>query len=335
MTADTLYWLAGLVFLLAFFALAYFYLLTRRLALEAERRVPMAGKVVEVGGHRLHYVEAGRGAPILFLHGLGGQLHHFRHPLFHRLERDFHLVAVDRPGSGYSVAARGSRGTLKEQAAALAGFIDRLGLECPLVVGHSLGGAVALALALDHPDKVGGLALLSPLTHDEGVVRPEFAPLLVRSPLRRRIIGHTIGIPNSLRHAKETLAFVFGPQPTPQNYVIEGGGLLGLRPSHLIATMTDFVALEGELGRYEGRYQEILCPVGVLFGTADRVLKHEEHALPLGGRIRDFDLELLHGIGHMPQFVAPDETEAFIRRMAAKTFDADDSTAATDGNEAQ
>jgi len=328
MSTDSLYWLAGFIFLLAFFTLAYFFLLTRRLAMEAERRVPMAGTLAQVGGHRLHYVEAGAGPPILFLHGLGGQLLHFRHPLFHRLEGDFHLVAVDRPGSGYSVAARGSRGTLSEQAAAVAAFIDAQGLERPLVVGHSLGGAVALALALDYPDKVGGLALLSPLTHDEGVVRPEFASLAVHSRLRRTILAYTVAVPNSVRHAGETLAFVFGPQATPPNYVIDGGGMLGLRPSHLIATMTDFVALDGELGRYESRYGDIQCPVGVLFGTGDRVLKHEDHALPLGGRVRDFELELLHGVGHMPQFVAPDETEAFIRRMAAKTFDANGATAA-------
>lgn len=320
MSLDSLYWLVGFVFLLAFFTLAYFFLLTRRLAMEAERRVPMAGELAQVGGGRLHYAEAGSGPPIVFLHGLGGQLHHFRHPLFHRLEGDFHLLAVDRPGSGYSAAPRGARGTLKEQAATLTAFLDAKGIDRPLVVGHSLGGAVALALALDYPEKVGGLALLSPLTHDEGAVRPEFAALAVRSPLKRTILAHTVAVPNSLRHANETLAFVFGPQPTPSNYVTAGGGLLGLRPSHLVATMTDFVALEGELRRYEDRYGEIRCPVGVLFGTADRVLQHEDHALPLGGRIRDFELELLHGIGHMPQFVAPDETEAFIRRMAAKAF---------------
>ena len=320
MTLDSLSALAGLVFLLAFFGFAYFFLLTRRIAADAERRVPMAGQRAEIGRGRLHYVEAGSGPPILFLHGLGGQLLHFRHTLFPQLAGDFHLVAVDRPGSGYSQAAPRWRGTLTEQAATLAEFMDSKGLERPLIVGHSLGGAVALALALDHPDKVGGLALLSPLTHDEGAVRPEFASLAVRSPLRRTLLAHTVAVPASVRHAQQTLAFVFGPQPTPRDYVTAGGGLLGLRPSHLIGTMTDFVALEDELGRYERRYEEIRCPVGVLFGTGDRVLRHEDHALPLGGRIRDFELELLHGIGHMPQFVAAEETEAFIRRMAAKTF---------------
>ena len=56
------------------------------------------------------------------------------------------------------------------------------------------------------------------------------------------------------------------------------------------------------------------------FGTADQVLNHEQHALPLAGRVKDFELELVEGVGHMPQFVAPDRVEAFIRRMADRTF---------------
>ncbi|PSJ51419.1 alpha/beta fold hydrolase [Kumtagia ephedrae] len=317
---DLLGWLAGALLLTAFLAVGYFVLATRRLAAEAERRIPPSGGFVQVGRNRIHYVEAGQGRPILFLHGLGGQLHHFRHTLFDRLSGDFRVVALDRPGSGYSVRASGADGRLSQQAEAVAGFIDALALDQPLVVGHSLGGAVALALALDHPEKVGGLALLSPLTHQADSVPAEFAALSIRSPLRRRLLAHTVAIPMALKRAPQTLAFVFGPQATPKDYIVAGGGLLGLRPAHFEATVADFVALERELGRYEARLGEIGRPVGVLFGTADKVIRHEEHALPLAGRIKDFELELLDGIGHMPQFVAPDRVEAFIRRIAKRAF---------------
>ena len=61
-------------------------------------------------------------------------------------------------------------------------------------------------------------------------------------------------------------------------------------------------------------------PVGVMFGTADRVINYERNGLALQGRIVGLDLELINGMGHMPQFAQPDRVEVFIRRMAAKSF---------------
>ena len=324
---DAILWLLAATFLAACFGVGYFVLATRRIAANAERRIPPAGKFVTIGGDRIHYVEAGRGRPILFLHGLGGQLHHFRHTMFDRLAGDFHVVALDRAGSGYSVRGRSGTGKLGEQAATVAAFIDAMGLERPLIVGHSLGGAVALALAIDQPDKISGLALLSPLTHEDDVVPPEFAALAIRSALKRKVLARTTAIPAAMKFAPQTLAFVFGPQTTPKDYIIGGGGLLGLRPSHFEATVLDFVALENELRRYEARLEEIGVPVGVMFGTADKVLSHEKHGLPLAGRIKAFELDLLEGVGHMPQFVAADQVEAFLRRMAARAFSGEEAAA--------
>jgi pimeloyl-ACP methyl ester carboxylesterase len=312
--------LAAVLVLAGAAVVGYFLFATSRIAAAAERQVPPVGRFVDVDGNRLHYVEAGSGQPILFLHGLGGQLHHFRHTLFSRLAKDFHLVAVDRPGSGYSRRAAGSSARLSEQARVVAHVIDRLGLEKPLVVGHSLGGAVALALALDHPDKVGGLVLLSPLTHLREEVPPEFKPLYVESALLRWLISRTTGVPAALRAAPQTLAFVFGPQKPPPDYIDKGGGVLGLRPAHFEATMADLTAIHLDLGGYEKRYAEIGVPVGLLFGTADRVLKQQEHTLPLTGTVRDLDAELVDGMGHMPQFVEPDRVETMIRRLAQRSF---------------
>lgn len=311
-------WAAAAIVLAGFLTLGYFVLATRRLAADAERRVPAMGRFVHVDGSDLHYVEAGQGPAILFLHGLGGQLHHLRQPFFERLSMDFRVIAVDRPGSGYSRRPGQATGRLSEQAALLARFIDRLQMDKPLVVAHSLGGAVALGMALDHADAIGGLALISPLTHLHEDVPPEFAPLFIEARWKRKLIANTIGVPLALRNAPKTLAFVFGPQDVPKDYAILSGGLLGLRPGHLEATMTDLVGIRHDLGRYEARYDEIALPVGLLFGTSDQVLDHVDNALPLAGRIRNFELRLLNGVGHMPQFAATDDVEAFIRRMAKK-----------------
>lgn len=298
----------------------YFAFVTRRLAAQAERLVPSSGRFVDTSAGRVHYVEAGQGPAILFIHGLGGQLHDLRHPLFGRLGSAFRLVAVDRPGSGYSERSPWASGSLAAQARAVIDVMDALGLDRPLLVGHSFGGAVALAVALDHPERVSALALISPLTHLEETLRPEFARLFIRSPFKRWLIANTFGVPTAMKYAPQTLAFVFGPQRAPNDYFTEGGGMLGLRPSHFLATASDLVAVPDELGALEARYGELAVPVGMLFGDADRVLDHRVHGLATAARIPGIDLEIAEGVGHMPQYADPARVVAFIRRMAARAF---------------
>lgn len=294
---------------------------TRRIASLAEKLVPPSGKFVTIDGNRIHYMEKGEGRPILFVHGLGAQLHQFRSTLFDKLD-GYRLIAIDRPGSGYSERVAGATGGLSEQARVVHHFIEALGLEKPLVVGHSLGGAVSLTLAIEHPNAISGLALLAPYTYHSGAIAPEFAALYILSPLKRRLIAETIAIPAARKYADQTLAFVFGPQPAPADYMTEGGGWAGLRPSHFYATSTDIVAIGNDYPRLQKRFGEIKVPVGVLFGTADRVLDYQKHGVEMVGRIADLDLELAEGIGHMPQFGAAEQTAAFIKRMAERAFGA-------------
>ena len=102
----------------------------------------------------------------------------------------------------------------------------------------------------------------------------------------------------------------------PADYAVEGGGYSGLRPSHFYATSSDLVALGEDMKRLTERYGEIRVPTGILFGSADRVLSYKAHGLAMQDRIAGLDLEILEGIGHMPQFVATDRVVAFIRRIA-------------------
>jgi pimeloyl-ACP methyl ester carboxylesterase len=298
----------------------YYVFATRKIAAEAERQVPPYGTFIDVDGNRIHYVEQGIGPPILFIHGLGAQFHQFRHPLFGKLDSEFRLVALDRPGSGYSVRARGASAGISEQARVIVKFMDKLGLEKPLIVGHSLGGIVSLAIAIEHPGKLSGLALLSPYTRYSDKTPPEFAPLDIAQPWRRWLVAQTTAIPNALKTAPQVLDFIFGPQSMPADYPISGGGFSGLRPSHFYATSSDLMASGLDMPRLQARYGEIKVPVAILFGTADRVLPHKPHGIAMKDKIAGVDLDLLEGIGHMPQFAATDAVVAFIRRMAAKAF---------------
>lgn len=309
----------GAAILVAAAVVLYHVLATRRVATMARRLVPPPGKFVEIDGNRIHYVERGQGLPILFVHGLGGTQFHFS-PLYPRLEKDFRLISVDRPGSGYSTRRGLAPASPKEQAEFIAKFIETIGLDRPLVVGHSLGGAVALATALDFPSRISGLALISPLTHREGKVAPEFAPLLIPSPFKRRLIAHTLAVPNGVKAGPQTLAYVFGPQEPPADYAIAGGAMSALTPEHFFATSTDFGAIGRVMREQQERYGELALPVGIIVGTADRVIDWEKHSKGMVGKVSGLDLETLEGIGHMPQFAATDRVEAFIRRIAARAF---------------
>lgn len=308
------------VIVLALAVTAYFALATRRIVRQAEKLVPPSEKSVEVDGNRIYYVEKGEGRPILFIHGLGGHLHQLRHPLFDRFGPGYRLIALDRPGSNYSTRPEKFTGRLPEQAEMIVGFIDKLGLEKPLLVGHSLGGAVALAVALDHPDKISGLALISPYTHHNEELPPEFSNLKIRSRPLRRFVAHTFAAPLAIRNAKAVLDLVFGPQQPPADYAVEGGALALLRPQHFYGASTDAMAMELDLPRQQERYGEIRLPAGILFGSADRVLECSKQGLQMKEKLHGLDLEILEGIGHMPQYAVPEKVIAFIRRMAEKAF---------------
>jgi pimeloyl-ACP methyl ester carboxylesterase len=146
-------------------------LFTAWTAHQVESKMPPRGKFIDIDGVRLHYVDRGSGPVLLLIHGLAGQMLNFTHSLVGRLAREYRVIVLDRPGSGYSLRRDDTLAPLAAQARIIGRFCQALGLERPVVVGHSLGGAIALALALDHPDRVGALALIAPVTH-----QPESVP---------------------------------------------------------------------------------------------------------------------------------------------------------------
>ena len=162
--------------------------------------------------------------------------------------------------------------------------------------------------------------LLAPLTHMEDEIRAEFKSLYITSKLKRWLIAQTTAVPASLKYAPQTLDFVFGPQKWPEDYIIAGGGMLGLRPSHIYATSSDIVAIEKDLGEIEARYGEIKMPAAMMFGAADRVLDHKRHGLPMRDKIAGLDFALLEGQGHMLQFMAKERVAEAIERTAAKAL---------------
>jgi pimeloyl-ACP methyl ester carboxylesterase len=113
------------------------------------------------GGRRLHYLVRGSGAPTLLIHGLGasGADWAFQVPV---LEPQFRVIVPDLPGCGHSAAPESGH-SIPAMATALWALLDALELQRPNIVGFSLGGAVALEMALQRPESVPRLALINSL----------------------------------------------------------------------------------------------------------------------------------------------------------------------------
>jgi pimeloyl-ACP methyl ester carboxylesterase len=303
--------LAGIVAV----CIAILVLFTWWTARKVESVLPAKGRFVDVPGARLHIRELGEqqaGAPaILMIHGLAGQLSHYTYGVAGRLAAHHRVIVVDRPGSGYSTRAATAPADLSTQAAALAALVRTLGLGPAFVVGHSLGGAIALTMALEHPQQVAGLALLAPLTHIRDDVPPVFAGLTIQSPAMRKLVAWTLAIPASIRNSAKTLEVVFGPEPVPKDFATRGGGLLSLRPSAFLSASSDLQALPERLPQVQERYAELRLPVHVLYGKDDRILDWKANGQALVDKVPGARLELVEG-GHMLPVTQVEATASFI-----------------------
>ncbi|HEX8140059.1 MAG TPA: alpha/beta fold hydrolase [Pyrinomonadaceae bacterium] len=303
--------------LLALIAVGALVLFTAHTARRVEAALPPLGRFVEVGGARIHYLDRGDGPTLLLIHGLGGNMRTFTHSLLDRLAGEFRVVVMERPGSGESTRPPGSCARLRSQAETVSAFISTLGLERPLLVGHSLGGALALAVALNHPEQVRGLALIAPLTHVQQSVPAVFRRLAISSRALRRLTAWTVATPASILRRAQVLDTIFGPDPVPRDYATAGGGLLSLRPKSFCAASEDLVALKDEMPAMVERYAELQLPVAILYGKGDRVLDHRQHGIAVASKIPGVELELIEG-GHMLPLTAPDSVVEFVRKVAAR-----------------
>jgi len=295
--------------------LAMLVLFTWYTARKVESLLPPKGRFVDVPGTRLHVRDFGEEHPgrpaILMIHGLAGQLSHYTYGVAGKLAARHRVIVVDRPGSGYSTRAPETPADLSTQAAAMAALIRNLASGPCFVVGHSLGGAVALTLALEHPQQVAGLALLAPLTHIREDVPPVFKGLTIESPLKRKLVAWTLAIPASIKNSKATLDMVFGPEAVPKDFATKGGGLLGLRPSAFLSASSDLQALTERLPLVQARYGELRVPVSVLYGKDDRILDWKANGQALVDKVPGARLELVEG-GHMLPITQVEGTAAFI-----------------------
>ena len=281
----------------------------------AERAVPPSGSFVDLGGAKIHYADRGSGPPVVLIHGLSGTGRNFTHSLSEHLERDFRVLVVDRPGAGHSTRRQSSPPGPLGDADVVASFIRTLGLERPILVGHSLGGAVALATAIRHPELIGALALVAPLTHPQDTPPTVFRGLTLVSGPFRHVLAWTLATPITVLVRPMALKVIFAPEPVPPDFGTAGGGYLALRPEQLVGASADLLALTEDLPWLLDRYRSLRLPVGILHGTGDRILDPLVHSRGMADQLPHLQLELVAG-GHMLPLTQPERVAEFVRKVA-------------------
>lgn len=288
----------------------------------AERANPPRGRFITVDGVRLHVLEQGHGTPILLLHGNGVNAEDFAiSGVMDRLSTTHRVIAIDRPGFGYSERPRERDWSPEGQAALMVEACAALDVQRPVVVGHSWGTLVALRMALDHPAAVSGLALLS------GYYTP--TPRLdvpggsiSAIPFLGDIFRYTIAPVLGWLMAPMTYRKLFQPSPVSGRFTERFSTGLALRPSQLRAVSADTARMVQGAAAVQARLAELDLPLLIMAGTGDKIVDFETQSEGLHAEVPRSELRPVDGAGHMVHHIAPIAVAEAIQRLAARAMPA-------------
>ncbi|HEY7764097.1 MAG TPA: acetoin dehydrogenase dihydrolipoyllysine-residue acetyltransferase subunit, partial [Aestuariivirgaceae bacterium] len=255
-----------------------------------------ANRKADVGGRQINYLKLGTddGTPIILVHGFGADLNTwmFNHP---QLAQSQATYAVDLPGHGGS-DKQVKEGSVKEFADAMAGFMDVLEIERAHLVGHSLGGAIVLQMAIDHPEMVASLTLVSSaglgedinIAYVEGFVqaggRKDLKPELEKLFADPGLVSRDM-ISDVLKYKR-----MDGVDQVLRS--IAGKAFAGGKQSALL----------------KGKLAALKAPVQVIFGAQDQIIP-AKHAGELSGNVQ---VKVIPAAGHMPHMEAASEVNQLI-----------------------
>ncbi len=276
-----------------------------------------SGEFVEVEGQRLHYRLLGDAGPeVVVIHGASGNLLDWTEGLAPKMAETCRVLVMDRPGLGFSTRPGGGE-DIFVQARLMRKAAGALGFRKAILVGHSFGGSVALAWALEAPQTVASLLLLAAPSHVWDAP-PSVRNRVLADPLAGPVLAVLAGalVPDGMIEAG--VRDVFAPQVPPEGYAAAIDARRLLRLEILRNNAADLVALKGHIGRMQPRYGSMAMPVELLHGNADGVVHLDIHSRPFAETVPGARLTVLDGIGHMPHHVAQGEVLAALGRLVAK-----------------
>jgi pimeloyl-ACP methyl ester carboxylesterase len=273
----------------------------------------LESKSVTVDHINIAYREQGQGRPVLLVHGFASSSHTWL-SLMELLPVGPRYIALDLKGYGRSGKPEDNKYSAYDQARILSEFINELGLDHPVLVGHSFGGIVSiLTLLLDQIKKpAAGLILINTVAYFKNV--PDFIKAL-RPPLGNFL---SLVFPAQRVLVRQVLGEVFY-DPSKITEELINAYSENLRSSEaqksLVASAAQFVAKD--LKHPHIKFDQIRIPVLILSGADDRVIPIEE-SYSLKRDLPQAELKTIPMCGHSPQEECPEETAAFVSEFLAK-----------------
>jgi pimeloyl-ACP methyl ester carboxylesterase len=283
---------------------------------QVERLHPPQGKFVDVDGLRLHYVEQGEGPALVLLHGNGVYATDFAlSGLQESAAIPYRVIAFDRPGFGYSDRPDNKQWTPEEQAKLLYKALHQIGVERPILVGHSWGTLVALAMAIEFPKYIRAITLVSGYYYPSA--RSDVALLSAPAlPGIGQVLRHTIAPVLGRMLWSRVIKRMFAPEPVPERF----GDMpkwMALRPSQIGASAAETAMMVPAAKRLSARYAELTMPVAIIAGAEDQVVDPVHNARRLHEDIAHSELIIEPGVGHMAHYAAPARIMEAVARLEA------------------
>ena len=285
---------------------------------DLEKRYPPLGDFETVEGARVHLLDRGSkdATAVVLIHGASGNLRDFGFGFSDRLLSRYRVIAVDRPGHGYSDRGPSDAARPDVQARQMRKALAKRGVERAILLGHSWGASAALAWALDAPETVIGVVDLA------GAVMPwpgdiDFLYDLTSSRMFGHVASNAISAFVSENYLKAQIAGIFAPQSAPDGYLDGVGAALAVRAETMRFNGRDVSGLKAFLMEQSKRYPALKPTVEIVHGLADAIVPAAIHAEPLAKLAPKARLNLLSGVGHMPHHTAGEAVAAAVDRLAA------------------
>lgn len=292
---------------------------------EAVRDYPPMGQLIEVNGVTVHAVQMGQGPDLVLIHGASGSTRDFTFDFANQVKDRYRVTMLDRPGLGWSGLTKPSdarawstgHATPREQARVLHAATKQLGVKTPIVLGHSFGGIVAFAWALEFDDLAGIVSVA-------GVAMPWPGGLGWTYRVNGSAWGGGLAVPVfsaflPQSYVDNSLDAIFAPQHPPKGYLDFVGASMSLRRQTMRANARQVNALRPYVVEMSAHYGDIDVPVELVHGDADTIVSVAIHSARIPDLIEGANLTVLPGIGHMPQHADPQAVIAAIDRIASRS----------------
>ena len=266
----------------------------------AQQEVKPVAKEVTVFGYKLHYLEAGRGAPVILLHGTGGEGARWT-PQLQGLSSDFRVIALDQIGFGQSDKPMTNyhSGVF---AGFLAGFMKAIGVPKASLIGQSMGAAVALSLAVEKPEMVERLVLVNGGGFRTG-------PRTTPPDWHARQIANA----GTLAESREYMEKLYFDHSFVTDKLVEQNLMQRLRSAYTIESMQN-AADRGLGGVSEDEVRGIKAPTLLVWGANDK-LSPPANADKLNAVIKGSRKVLIDKAGHYPFLEHPDKFNQVVREF--------------------